>query len=413
MQITVVGAGIIGLSIAWRLHRDGHRITVVDPAPASGATHAAGGMLTPVGEAWHGEDDLTALLLASARRYASFVEDVSGHLSAGTPTGYSESGTLICGADAADRGDLTALHELCRRLELRSEQITTREARRLEPLLGPHVSCAFLAPEDHQVDPRVWAAALIEALTGQGTRFVTKSVECVTAGQGPSVTTGAGTQIESDLVVVAAGLGARGLQGDLGVDLDHVLRPVHGEVVRLRVPAHLTDLLTHTVRGQVSGRPVYLIPRGDSRVLLGATSREDGIDAVNAGGIHDLLADAIRLMPAVREFAVEDVVARARPGTPDNSPIIGETTPGIIVADGFFRHGILLSTIAGDIVSALVRRHTGESDAHTGDLATGVATVPGPPAGGFLPDAELLDLARCADPARFASAPSPHRKDTP
>ena len=111
MQITVVGAGIIGLSIAWRLHRDGHRITVVDPAPASGATHAAGGMLTPVGEAWHGEDDLTALLLASARRYASFVEDVSGHLSAGTPTGYSESGTLICGADAADRGDLTALHE--------------------------------------------------------------------------------------------------------------------------------------------------------------------------------------------------------------------------------------------------------------------------------------------------------------
>lgn len=397
MRIVVIGAGIIGLATAWRLHRDGHTVTVVDPAPTSGATHAAGGMLTPVGEAYHGEDDLTGLLLASSRRYPAFVEDLAAHLPVGTPTGYRTGGTLICGADAADRGHLADLNALCVRLGLRTEELTTRAARRLEPLLGPRLTCAFLAPDDHQVDPRLLAAALVAVLTDAGVTFVADFARGVTSGEsasheGPAVTTASGTRLDAALVVVANGLGAAGLEGDVGVDLGPLLRPVHGEVLRLRAPAHLADLLQHTVRGLVAGRPVYLIPRGDGRVLLGASSREDDIDAVAAGGLHDLLADAIHLMPAVREFAVEEVLARARPGTPDNAPLLGETAPGVVVATGFFRHGILLAPLAADVVAAFARRRAG-------------AAAPG--------DTDLLHQASIADPHRFSTRVPTHRKDTP
>ncbi|GAB48744.1 glycine oxidase ThiO [Mobilicoccus pelagius] len=395
MRIIVVGAGIIGLATAWRLHRDGHEVTLLDPAPAGGATHAAGGMLTPVGEAFHGEDDLTALLLASSQRYPEFVADVAAHLPEGTPTGYVTSGTLICGADAADRGHLADLHALCLRLGLRIEALTTREARRLEPLLGPRLTCAFLAPDDHQVDPRLLAAALLTALRGAGVRIVEDAATRVRAGGRPHVVTASGETLDGDAVVVAAGLGAADLTHDLthdlgGPDLRGVLRPVHGEVIRLIAPPHLASHLTHTVRGLVEGRPVYLIPRGDGRVLLGATAREDDERRVLAGGVHDLLVDAVRLVPAVREFAVEEVLARARPGTPDNAPLVGPVAPGVLVATGLFRHGILLAPLTADLVAAHLRRLAG-------------ADRPD--------DADLLALAAPTDPHRFSRSTA--GKDTP
>jgi len=399
MRAIVAGAGMVGLATAWRLHREGHDVTLFDPAPATGATRAAGGMLTPVGEAFHGEDDLTALLTESSRRYPAFVDEVAAHLPPGAPTGYVTSGTLIVGADSADRGHLADLHALSLRLGLGSEAVTTREARRLEPLLSPHLTCAFLAPEDHQVDPRLLAAALLAALRAEGVEIVEEPVAGVRAGERPRTELAPGSSrdaLEADVVVVAAGLGAADLTRDLGdghgLDLDHVLRPVHGEVVRLTAPPHLAPLMTRTIRGLVEGRPVYLIPRGDGRVLLGATSREDDERGVLAGGVHDLLVDAVRLVPAVREFAVEEVLARARPGTPDNAPVIGPVAPGVVVATGLFRHGILLAPLTADLVAAHVRRLGGS--AHEGDD-------------------DLLALAGCADPQRFARAAGPSGSSEP
>lgn len=398
VRVIVIGAGIIGLAVSRRLLRDGHEVTLVDPAPASGATHAAGGMLTPVGEAYHGEDDLTALLLASAQRYPAFIDDLAADLPAGTPTGLVTSGTIICGVDAADRGHLGDLHALCLRLGLKSDQLTTRQARALEPLLGPRLTCAFHAPDDHQVDPRFLAAALMTALEARGVRILSEVATAVHPGERPAVDLASGDRLEADAVVVANGLGAAHLGGDVGVDLSAVLRPVHGEVVRMTAPPHLAPLFTHTVRGLVEGRPVYLIPRGDGRVLLGASSREDGAEHVSAGGVHDLLTDAIRLMPAVQEFGIDEVLSRARPGTPDNAPLIGRTAPGIVLATGLFRHGILLAPVTADIVAALLRRGTGDlgPEAHS-------------------PDDPLLTLARCADPGRFAAGPLARTlwKDTP
>lgn len=360
MRIIVIGAGVIGLTTAWTLHHAGADVTIVDPAPAAGATHAAAGMLAPVAETYYREQELGRLCLAAAAIYPSFIAELAARLGRDTAEiGYRPTRTLIVGADSADRSALSDLHELSVSLGLASERLTTREARRLEPLLSPTLACAFLADGDHQVDPRALAAALLEALAAGGAPLVTCEAESVThAGDDHSRVTGVrlgdGGHIDADVVVVANAVAARDLRG-LGVDLSRSLRPVYGDILRVRPPRHLHGLLTGTVRGLAAGRAAYLVPRGDGEVVLGATSREDGNDQVSAGGVHELLRDAIRLVPAVAEFALAESVARARPGTPDNAPLLGRLpAPGLIAATGTFRNGVLLAPAVGQAVAGLV-----------------------------------------------------------
>lgn len=143
--------------------------------------------------------------------------------------------------------------------------------------------------------------------------------------------------------------------------LELPLRPVYGDILRLRVPERLRPLLRSTVRALVHGESVYLVPRADGTLVVGATQREDGMDAVSAGGVHQLLRDAQQVVPAVAELPLIEVTARARPGTPDNAPLLGrvpdrDSTPvsGLIVATGFFRHGVLLAPLAADIAVGLI-----------------------------------------------------------
>jgi glycine oxidase len=162
---------------------------------------------------------------------------------------------------------------------------------------------------------------------------------------------------------VANGLGARDLAG-LPVQLP--LRPVYGDILRLRIPQRLRPLVTATVRGLVRGRPVYLVPREDGTVVIGATQREDGSDAVSAGGVYELLRDAQALVPAVAELELYETVARARPGTPDNAPLLGRVSApeggdveGLIVATGFFRHGVLLTPAAARVCREILEGGNG------------------------------------------------------
>jgi glycine oxidase len=175
---------------------------------------------------------------------------------------------------------------------------------------------------------------------------------------------------------VANGLGAAALQ-HLPAGLRLPLRAVHGDILRLRVPEKLRPLLTSTVRGLVRGVPVYIVPRQDGTVVIGATQREDALgednhpaatagappgSAVSAGGVYQLLRDAQQLLPAVAELELLEATARARPGTPDNAPLLGRVaapggpgdTPGLIIATGFFRHGILLTPAAAEICRQLL-----------------------------------------------------------
>ena len=379
VDVAVIGAGIVGLGIAWTAAQSGRTVTVVDPAPASGATFAAAGMLAPVSELHYQEEDLLELTLASAALYPAFVEPLETD---GAGAGYRMTRTITVGADAADRKALADLRQVQLKHALMVEPLTIREARSMEPMLGPQLSCAFNVEQDHQVDPRRLAGQLESAIAVRAAQEGWTHNHSIRqnavgllhenpADTGSRVTGVAlmdGSTVNAGEVIVANGFAASQLNGLPGW-LKLPLRPVYGDILRLRVPEHLRPLLTATVRGVVRGIPVYLVPRSDGTVVLGATSREDGSAAVSAGGVHQLLRDAQVLVPAVAELELIEATARARPGTPDNAPLLGRASrgsgqsggdipggdiSGLIIATGFFRHGVLLTPIAAQLCLQLL-----------------------------------------------------------
>jgi glycine oxidase len=301
-DVIVVGAGIVGLGIAWALAESGRSVCVVDPHPAQGATYAAAGMLAAVSELHYQEDDLLRLMLASAALYPRFIESLPG---GAAETGYQTTETLVVGSDSGDRQALADLHTVQQRHGLDVVPLSVREARQREQLLSPQLSCAFVVADDHQVDPRMLAAHLLAELgakpgaklaakpgakPGGQTSVVRATVRgLIHENEGDLDSRVIGVDLDDDTrllaqeVIVANGLGTRrlcGLPGSLALPL----RPVYGDILRLRVPDNLRPLLTATVRGLVRGVPVYLVPRTDGTLVVGATSREDASPGVSAGG---------------------------------------------------------------------------------------------------------------------------------
>ncbi|GAB3545263.1 glycine oxidase ThiO [Arthrobacter tumbae] len=356
VDVAVVGGGIIGLGIAWEAIRRGHSVALVDPDPATGATHAAAGMIAPASELHYREEHLLQLTVDSASRYPEFLASLAW---TGIDPGYRTTGTLVLAIDAADRTALADLRAVQARHLLPVEQVSLREVRRSEPMIGPAATAAFSSPEDHQVDPRKLAAALLAAVGERGRLIPARVSGFEYAGRR---VTGAvledGSVLPARHTVVANGLAAAQLQG---LPCRLPLRPVYGDILRLRVPAALQPLLTHTVRGLVRGSAVYLVPRGDGTVVLGATMREDGNYGVSAGGVYQLLRDAQLLIPAVAELELEEVLCRARPGTPDNAPLLGGVpgVDGLVIATGFFRHGVLLTPAAAALCVDLMEGKPG------------------------------------------------------
>ena len=367
VDVAVIGGGVIGLGIAWTLAHSGRTVVVIDPDPAGGATYAAAGMLAAVSELHYLEEALLDLMLASSKLYPDFIDSLGTDRDA---TGYQRTTTLNVGADAADRQALTDLCAVQVANGLGVEPLTVREARVLEPLLSPQVSGAFLVEQDHQIDPRRLTERIQFALTalapnGQDAviRVRARGLLHADATDASSRVTGValadGSSIQAAEVVVANGLWAGELDG-LPEHLRLPLRPVYGDVLRLRVPEHLRPLLTCTVRGLVHGVPVYLVPRTDGTLVIGATQREDGSGVVSAGGVYQLLRDAQVLVPAVSELELIETTARARPGTPDNAPLLGRVgcsngdIAGLIIATGFFRHGVLLTPVAAQYCLQLI-----------------------------------------------------------
>lgn len=375
-EVVVVGGGIVGLTIAVQLQRSGHQVLVIDPSPAQGATFAAAGMLAPVSEFHFQEDALNALMLESARLWPDFAASLASSSSSGNGSaeiGYNTQPTLVLGADVGDRGTLNQLKDAQLALGLDIDQLTLREARAREPLLSSQLACAFLSRSDNHIDPRAVAQALQRELfesaesRGHPEPLLASNVEALLhtePGNPESPIAGVFTddaqRIFARETILANALGTAKIAG-LPEHVNLPLRPVFGDILRLRVPEHLRPLLSGTIRGSVRGVPIYLVPRADNTIVIGATSREDGNPGVSAGGVYQLLRDAAVLLPAVAELELIEVTARARPGTPDNSPLIGRietsdgnTIPGLILATGLFRHGVLLSPITAQICLELV-----------------------------------------------------------
>jgi glycine oxidase len=356
VHVVIVGGGVIGLGIAWRSLARGVRVTVVDPDPASRASRVAAGMLTPVTEVEYGEDALLRLGIASRDLYPEFVaelEEVSGR-----DTAYRRDGVLQVALDADDLAVLEELRRFQESLGIAAEALTGRECRRREPMLAPSARGGLFAPDDGSIDPRRLSAALLAAVDRLGGALVRdRAAEILTTGDHVAgVRLGGGEAIEADQVVLAAGPWSNEVKG-LPPDVVPPIRPVKGQVVRLRGPL---PLLGHTVRGLVRGSSVYLVPRADGELVIGATQEELGYDTtVTAGGVWELLRDARELVPGVTELVFQEVTAGLRPGSPDNAPILGPSAlPGLVLASGHYRNGVLLTPVTADAVAETVA--TGE-----------------------------------------------------
>jgi glycine oxidase len=346
----VVGGGVIGLGIAWRAAQAGLSVTVVDQAPGRGASWAAAGMLAPVTEVHYGERPLLGLNLAAAARWPGFaaeVEEAAGHA-----VGYRPSGTLAVARDTDDNAALEDLYQFQLRCGLEVERLRSRECRQLEPGLAPSIRGGILAPGDHQVDNRALVEALLVACERSGMRLVEGRVaELVTDGDRViGVVLGDGERLAAGVVVLAAGCWSGGLGGVAAEALVPV-RPVKGQLLYLRGPAD--QPLCHR---NVRGLEVYVVPRGDGRVVVGATVEEQGFDTrVTAGAVGDLLRAALELLPDVAELELAETVVGLRPGSPDNAPMLGPAGPeGLVVATGHYRNGILLTPVTADAIAELL-----------------------------------------------------------
>jgi glycine oxidase len=331
----------------------------VDPDPGSGASGVAAGMLAPITEAHMGEEALLRLNLASWSRWPGFAADVEA--AARAAIGYRADGTLVAALDADDRVALDELAARHRAMGLDVTPLRGREVRRLEPGLAPAVRAGFLAAGERSVDPPALVAALRLAAGAAGVGFVAGGVERVaTAPAGGRVTgvmladSPAPRRIDAATVVLAAGCRSAGIAG-LPAAACPPIRPVKGEILTLRQPPG-TPLVTHTLRGLVRGFTVYLVPRADGRLIVGATVQERGWDTrVTAGGAYELLRDALVLVPGLDDAEVVAVRAGLRPGTPDDVPVIGRSAvEGLVVATGHYRNGILLTPITAEAVVAAV-----------------------------------------------------------
>ncbi|MBC3194968.1 glycine oxidase ThiO [Pseudonocardia sp. C8] len=373
-RLAVAGAGAIGLSVAREAAHAGWAVTVFDPAPGSGASWVAGGMLAPVTEAWPGEEDLLALGLDSVARWPEFAAALSAE--AGTDAGLHPAGTVVAATGSGDRDELTALAGYLESLGRPVQRLTGRELRRLEPAIGPDVRGGLSVPGDPSVDNRRLLAALRAACGRAGVTVDERAVAAV-RDDGARVTglrLADGTEVAADVVVVAAGAHSSSLHPVL----EGLVRPVKGEVLRLtRRPGALPPP-ARTVRALVDGRPVYAVPRvlpGHGDLVVGATTAENGFDTdVTVGGVRDLLRDAERILPGIAEYALTESAAGLRPGSRDNVPLIGRIGPeGLIAATGHGRNGMLLVPVTAAAVAAVLR------------------------------DAAVPDAVRAADPRRFTS----------
>ena len=348
----IVGAGVIGLSSAWRAAQRGLRVLVLDrERPGAGASGVAAGMLAPVTEAEFGERALLALLLEGHAAWPAFQDELVA--ASGLDTGYRASGAVVTGADADELREVRRLFEYQRDLGLDVTWLTGRECRGLEPGLSPRVGGGVHAPEERHVDPGAVVRALTLAVQREGGEIRT-GVEVTGLALEDDRVAGvltAGGTLAAGSVVLAAGAWSGALAG-VPDPLRPPVRPVKGQIISLRGPASAPPLARRLVRTP----RCYVVSRGDGRVVVGATVEERGWDRrVTGEGVFRLLEAAWEVLPDVLELEWEGARTRLRPGSPDNAPVVGRGgLEGLVWATGHYRHGVLLAPLTGAAVADLL-----------------------------------------------------------
>ena len=355
-KILIIGGGVIGLGIGWQLAKAGAAVTIHERGEAGhGASWAAAGMLGPIAEAH--SDELTLLKLSnqSLERYPEWVKELETET--GMSIGYRAEGTLIIGFESDDAFQLRHTYTLQQELGLKTEWLSGREAREIEGALSPYVTAAIRCETDHSVDNRLMAQALQQAYQGRGGVLHQNSVvERIVIEDG--TVTGVQTQDGfqgADVCILAAGCWSGQITG-LPDTVIPPVRPVKGQMLALRMREGIrikNVIRTVTARYPM---PVYLVPRTDGRLIVGATTEELGFDTdLTVGGIYELLQGACEAVPDVYKLPLIETWTGLRPGSTDNAPILGKTPiENLIYATGHYRNGILLTPITAYEIAKLI-----------------------------------------------------------
>lgn len=354
--VGIVGGGIAGLAVGWRLAQAGLAVTLFERGrPGEGASHAAAGMLAGGVEIEPGEEGLYPFSKSAQALWPDFLDELARAAGVERETfGYRDEGTLVVARTADDLRRLEQRARLQSRLGVALERLDSAGLRALEPALSADLQAGYLSRADHQMENRALAPALAAAFRAAGgTVRERTTVERLLVEQGrvAGLLLAGGERVECDAVVLAAGAWSRGLPG-LPSDCRPPVRPVKGQMLALRQdPA--APLLSHVLWGP----GVYLVPRHDGRLLIGATVEERGFDtAVTAGGLLSLLDAAWRLLPGIEELPLVESWAGLRPTSRDDQPILGPTPlPGLHLACGQHRNGVLLLPALAEAVAASVR----------------------------------------------------------
>lgn len=350
-RVAIVGAGVCGLGIGWRLAQAGCPVAVYDRGAAGrGASWAAAGMLAPEIEAEPGEEALLGLMLESQTMWPSFraaVEQASGmHVP------YRSEGTLLVALDRDDAEAGRRAQEFQRALGLSTQWLNAAQVRGREPHLHPDVRGGIFSPADHAVDNRALVEALITAFERAGgvlRDHAPIDEVTITNGRAEGLVLG-GERVEADIVVIAAGAWSRTLPGLPDVARPPV-SPLKGQMLALQMNPR-APLITHVVWAP----GIYMVPRDDGRLILGATMEEKGFDPhLTAGGMLELLRAAWEALPGIDELPILEQWVGFRPTSTDDAPILGPTPiEGLVMATGHHRNGIQLVPITADAVSAYI-----------------------------------------------------------
>ncbi|MGV0592214.1 glycine oxidase ThiO [Mycolicibacterium porcinum] len=322
--LAVIGGGVIGLSVARRAALDGWTVRL-HCAPERGASWVAGGMLAPHSEGWPGEEQMLQIGLESLKLWHS------GFLDGLAPEVVTARESLVVAVDRADVADLRTVAEW---LSAQGQPVElTTAARDVEPLLAQGIRHGFRATTELAVDNRAVVDRLASHCEQLAVRWAGPVADLADID-------------DAAAVVVANGIDAPKLVSGLPV------RPVKGEVLRLRWRKGCMPVPQRVIRARVHGRPVYLVPRADG-VVVGATQYEHGRDtAPVVSGVRDLLEDACAVMPALGEYELAETAAGLRPMTPDGLPIVERVDERTLVAVGHGRNGFLLAPWTAERIAA-------------------------------------------------------------
>jgi glycine oxidase len=344
-DVVVIGGGIVGLSVAWNLIKEGVSVTVIEAGQVGGqASGAAAGMLAPLAEARELGPFLT-LGLESLARYPALVAELQEET--GIDVELVGPGMLRVATTDEEAYNLSVEWEWQQDLGLAGDCLSAKEARLLEPALSLDVRLAVRSPEERNVEPRRLLRALALACARRGVRIVEGEPVVDFELEGDTVTAvmSLGRHFGCGAVVLAAGAWTE----VLGRRLDSLVPvyPVRGQILSL---ACLPPPIRHTIYGPDG----YLVPKSDGRVVVGATEDEAGYDArTSAGGIARLLAMAPVLVPSLLSAAFDSAWAGLRPASADGMPILGRLPAwtNAYAACGHFRNGILLTPITGEVMA--------------------------------------------------------------